>query len=471
MPAFLWLWKMHQDQYSSDTVPPAAGEARAILNLAIPLAVAHIAMVGMEVIDTIVAGQYSAQDLAGLAMGGSIWLILVLFMVGVLGAVLPRMARFYGADDGANVTGEVQQGMILAVTLGLIMTALSWIIPGWLPGLGAGDTETRIAQGYISIIGLGFPAIGVFIVVMNLLESHGLTRFIALTSLLILPLNLLLDYVFVFGVGPFEGMGGVGCAVTSASLYALWTVALCVYAAKHPKLKGYRVYQRWPGVDKQRIKAILGLGLPIGLMLLAEEGYFNISALLIAPLGVSSMGAHQITIQVAALVLMVGLCIGQATAIRASHSIGREDTRGVHQQLKVGLAMVLVFSLVSGALIMIWHDRVPGLFVRDAAVIALSASMLVFAPLFFVFDALQVWCIQVLRGFQDTRMPMLIQLTSYWAIGFPLGYSLGLTDLWGEQYGVFGFWAGFMCGVLLSAMFQARRLYRMVRQQVWLPAH
>ena len=83
-------------------VPHTAGEARAILSLAIPLAVAHIAMVGMEVIDTIVAGQYSAQDLAGLAMGGSIWLILVLFMVGVLGAVLPRMARFYGADDGAE---------------------------------------------------------------------------------------------------------------------------------------------------------------------------------------------------------------------------------------------------------------------------------------------------------------------------------------------------------------------------------
>ncbi|WP_458576057.1 MATE family efflux transporter [Aliamphritea spongicola] len=129
---------MLQDQYSSDTTPRTTGEARAILSLAIPLAVAHIAMVGMEVIDTIVAGQYSAQDLAGLAMGGSIWLILVLFMVGVLGAVLPRMARFYGADDGANVTGEVQQGMILAVVLGLIMTLLSWMIPGWLPGLGAG---------------------------------------------------------------------------------------------------------------------------------------------------------------------------------------------------------------------------------------------------------------------------------------------------------------------------------------------
>ncbi len=462
---------MLQTQYSTETPPSSAGEAKAILNLAVPLAVAHIAMVGMEVIDTIVAGQYSARDLAGLAMGGSIWLILVLFMVGLLGAVLPRMARFYGADDPENVTAEVQQGMILALALGVLMTVFSWLIPNWLPGLGAGETETRIAQGYIRIIGLGFPAIGVFIVIMNFLESHGLTRFIALTSLLILPLNLLLDYLFVFGIGPFEGMGGVGCAVTSASLYGIWTVALCVYAAKHPKLKGYRFYQRWPGIDFSRIKAILGLGLPIGLMLLAEEGYFNISALLIAPLGISSMGAHQITIQVAALVLMVGLCIGQATAIRTSHSIGRQDTRGVTRQLKTGLAMVLVFSLVSGLLIMVWHQAVPSLFVRDAAVIALSSAMLVFAPLFFFFDALQVWCIQVLRGFQDTRMPMMIQLTAYWVIGFPLGYSLGLTDLWGEQYGVFGFWAGFMCGVLLSALFQARRLYRMVRQQVWLPAH
>lgn len=459
---------MHQNQYSSVSSPSAGNEAKAILNLAVPLAVAHIAMVGMEVIDTIVAGQYSAQDLAGLAMGGNIWLILVLFMVGVLGAVLPRMARFHGADDKDNVVGEIQQGLILSVSLGFMMTALSWIIPGWLPALGAGDAETGIAQGYLKIIGLGFPAIGVFIVIMNLLESHSLTRFIALSSLCILPLNLLLDYVFVFGIGPFEGMGGVGCAITSASLYAVWTIALCVYAVKHPKLKAYRFYKRWPGIDVARIKAILGLGLPIGLMLLAEEGYFNISALLIAPLGVSSMGAHQITIQVAALVLMVGLCIGQATAIRASQSIGRQDTAGVSQQLSAGLGMIVVFSLVSGLLIMFWHQRVPALFVRDATVIALSAAMLVFAPLFFFFDALQVWCIQVLRGFQDTRMPMVIQLTAYWVIGFPLGYSLGLTDIWGEQYGVFGFWAGFMCGVLLSALFQSRRLYRMVRSKGWL---
>jgi len=254
-------------------------------------------------------------------------------------------------------------------------------------------------------------------------------------------------------------LGGVGCAWTTTSIYWFWAVACVIYTARHVDIKAYQIYDQWPSFDWSRWRAILALGVPISLSLLAEEGFFNVTALLIAPLGTEALGAHQITIQIVALVLMFGLGIGQATAICVAQSIGRADINAMFEHLKSGFMMIAVFGLVVGINVYVFRNELPILFTQDPGIAAISTAIMMLAPIYVLSDILQVWAAQTLRGYEDTKVPMVLQIISYWLIGFPLGYSLGVTSFWGENYGVYGFWIGFLCGILIGCCLLCTRLY------------
>lgn len=448
MSRAFWLTEIHQ-----------------ILRLAVPLIIAHVAYIGMGIIDTMMAGQVSGEDLAGLAVGGNIWLILEVAMGGLLSAMTPRIARFYGAKRSEDITHETRQGLLLGLLAGILTLLVMLAMIPFIPLLGTEAKVTTVAQEYTQIIAYSLPASAVCWVLFCLIEAHGLMRFVVITSLIALSLNLLLDYLLVFGKLGLPALGGVGCAWTTTLLYWLWAVACIVYAVKHPRLRDYRIFAALPRFDWQRWRAILALGLPISLSLLAEEGFFSVSALLIAPLGTDALGAHQITIQLVAVVLMFGLGCGQATAIRVAHSIGRGQTQAVQQHIIAGLGLVVTSGLSFGLLVFGSRQILPELFTQDTAIVAISSTIMLLAPLYLVFDVLQIWTAQSLRGFEDTKVPMLVQITAYWLIGFPLGYSLGNTEFWGQSYGIYGFWIGFLGGIMVGGSLLACRLYYRLRLQ------
>ncbi len=434
-------------------------EAFQLLRLAIPLIISHLAIIGMGVIDTIMAGQASAEDLAGLAIGGNIWLIIEVGMGGVLSALTPRIARFYGANQFKEITHDTQQALLLGGLLGTIaMMAMLAVVP-LLPLLGTEPKVTLIAQGYTQYIAYSLPVSGICWVLFGLLEGHGLLRFVVLSSLAALSLNLLFDYVFVFGKFGFPALGGIGCAITTTTIYWLWGLSCVLYTFKHKQLSRYQIYAHWPRFDWQRWRAILALGVPISLALLAEEGFFSITTLLIAPLGTEPLGAHQITIQIVSLILMLSLGCGQATAIRIAQSIGMGHTQRVYEHIRVAFTLIVSTGLIIGVGVFAFRSNLPKLFTQDAGIAEISTAIMLLAPAYLICDALQVWAAQTLRGFEDTKIPMLFQITSYWLIGFPLGYSLGSTTFWGENYGIYGFWFGFLGGVLIGSCLLCSRLY------------
>ena len=430
-----------------------------LLSLAIPLIIANIAMVGMEVIDTIMAGQASAEDLAGLAIGGNIWLVIEMAMYGVLSAITPRIARFYGDSNTFEITREAQQALLLASFLGIISMFVMLAAVPLIPYLGTSEQVTQIAQGYTEVIAYSLPISGIGWVIFGILEGHSLTRFIVLSSLVAVLLNFVLDYIFVFGKMGVPALGGIGCAWTTTTIYWLWGIAGIIYTAKHKKLKDYKIYSHWPRINFARWRAILALGLPISLAILAEEGFFSFSALLIAPLGTEPLGAHQITIQIVSLVLMFGLGIGQATSIYVAKSIGKSNPGLMKKYVKSGFRLIALFGTLVGVFVFIFRNELPQLFSQDAGITEISSALMLFAPFYLLLDVLQAWSAQTLRGFEDTKIPMFMQIISYWVIGFPLGYSLGATELWGNNYGIYGFWIGIFSGIFIGSCLLCLRLY------------
>jgi len=434
-------------------------EIRKIMHLAIPLIISNVAMISMEVIDTIMAGQASAEDLAGLAIGGNIWLFIEVAMGGLITAITPRIARFYGAKQLNEITTETQQALLLGGLLGALAMIIMFLIIPFIPLLGASAEVTIIAQDYTEIIAYSLIPSSIIWVLYCLLEGHGLLRFVVLSSLAVVVLNLIFDYIFVFGKLGFPALGGVGCAWTTTTIYVIWAAACILYVARHADTKSYQIFDHWPTVNWQRWKAILALGIPISMALIAEEGFFNVTALLIAPLGTDPLGAHQITIQIVAMILMCGLGIGQATAIIVAQSIGRTEFHRMIYHTRSGFAMVASTGLVVGIIIFIFRNELPMLFTQDLGIAAISTTIMLLAPIYLLSDILQVWAAQTLRGFEDTKIPMILQIISYWIIGFPLGYSLGATTFWGESYGIYGFWIGFLGGVSFGSCLLCIRLY------------
>jgi len=439
-------------------------EIRKILHLAIPLIISNVAMISMEVIDTIMAGQASAEDLAGLAIGGNIWLFIEVAMGGLITAITPRIARFYGANQLNEITTETQQALLLGGLIGALAMLFTLMIIPFIPLLGASAEVTLIAQGYTEVIAYSLIPSSVIWVLYCLLEGHGLLRFVVLSSLGVVILNIIFDYIFVFGKLGFPAMGGVGCAWTTTTIYVIWAVACIVYVVRHEGTRSYQIFANWPKINWQRWKAILALGLPISMALIAEEGFFNITTLLIAPLGTDALGAHQITIQIVALILMISLGIGQATAIFVAQSIGRTEFHRMIYHARAGFSLVASIGLAVGIIIFIIRDTLPMLFTQDLGIAVISTTIMLLAPLFLLSDVLQVWAAQTLRGFEDTKVPMIIQIISYWIIGFPLGYSLGATTFWGENYGIYGFWIGFLSGVFIGSCLLCTRLYLKVHR-------
>ncbi len=434
-------------------------ESRKILNLAIPLIITNLAFIMMGVIDTMMSGLASAEDLAGLAIGGNIWVFVELAMGGLITAITPRIARFFGANQFEDIKIETQQALMLAIIFGIFSLVILLISVPYFPLLGTSADVTVIAQGYTTIIAYSLPASAIIWVLFCLLEGHGILRFAVLSALVAVILNLIFDYIFVFGKLGFPAMGGIGCAWTTTIIYCLWAVACIYYTAKHKDIKPYGIYSHWPSFNWQRWREILALGLPISLALVAEEGSFNITALLIAPLGTEALGAHHITIQVVALIIMLGVGIGQATAIRIAQDIGRSQITKMSDHIKTSMSLVLLVGLFFGFVVYLFRNSIPMLFTNDLNIALISSTIMLFAPIYLLSDAMQIWAAQSLRGFEDTKVPMMLQLFSFWIIGFPLGYSLGVTSFWGENYGVYGFWVGILCGIVICCCLICSRLY------------
>lgn len=432
---------------------------RQILKLAVPLMIANISMIGMGVVDTIMAGQAGAEDLAGLAIGGNVWLIFEMTMWGIICAIQPRVARFYGAKESAEITQESQQGLMLAAFLGGISTIAILLFIPVVNHLGTDPEVTYIAKEYLQVIAFSLPISGLCWAVFAILEGHSMMRFVVWSSLVAVILNIIFDYIFVFGKLGAPAMGGVGCAWTTTIIYWLWGVSALVYLAKQKSLKSYSIFSSWTGVKLIRWRAICALGLPISLAILAEEGFFNITALMIAPLGTQALGAHQITITIVAIVGMVGFGVGQATAIVVAQSIGRKSYTDVNTQLGAGVVMILSFGVTIGLCVFASRGVLPTLFTADSSIAVISSAIMVFAPIYLVLDVLLVWVAQSLRGFEDTKIPMLLLFVAYWLIGFPMGYSLALTEFWGQSYDIYGFWFGLFAGISLGCALMCTRLY------------
>lgn len=445
-------------------IPCNWSEVKQLVWLSLPLIAGQLAQTGMGVVDTIMAGDVSTQDLAGVALGAAVWLPTFLFMSGVLLALTPSIAQSVGKQDNASAKANLMQGVWLAWLLSaLTMTGLNFV-PKILSLLQLEPKVYQVAVDYLMALAWGaLPAL-LFQVIRFFHEAHGVTQLTMYLSILGFLVNIPLNALFVYGAGPIPAMGGVGCGVATSAVYLLMATAGWLLFRYHHRYAAYRLENRlWARPVWSKLSQLLWVGVPIGWAILFEVGLFTFIAFLVTPLGTDALAAHQVAISFTAIVFMLPLSLAMALTIRVGQLVGA----GAHVQVRESISAALWLALCLGSVIavMTWifSDHIVRLYTQDMAVALIATSLLWMAALYQISDAIQVVCAGALRGIGDTAAVMWITLISYWCIGLPIGYYLcygAWNSYSGSWLGVEGFWLSFVIGLTIAAIGLSWRVYQ-----------
>jgi len=441
-------------------------ELRSLLALALPVMIGQLAYTAMGFVDAVMAGSVSPRDLAAVALGNSIWIPVYLLMTGILSATTPKVAQRYGAGQTTEIGAVVRQSLWLALAVGLTASMLLLNAKPVLHLMKVDPELIEPCMQYLGGIAFGMPATALFYVLCCFSDGLGRTRPHMVLGLCGLALNIPLNYIFIYGHFGVPAMGGVGCGWTTAIV--IWAILLGMagWVRRATIYKASKVFGLFEWPQWTVIKRLLDVGLPIGIAVFAEASIFAVIALLIGSLGSNVVAGHQIALNFSSLVFMIPFSLGMAVTVRVGQALGRDEPRDARFSAGVGMGAALVYACFSASMMMLLREQIATIYTADPVVIQMAASLIVFAALFQFSDAIQVTAAGALRGYQDTRVAMVLTLFAYWGIGLPVGYMRGLTDLLGAANGPSGLWQGLIVGLTCAALMLSIRLTRSARKRI-----
>ncbi len=433
-----------------------------LLKMAAPLFVAQIALMMQGIIDTLMAGRLSAEDVAGIGLGASIYFSVYIGLMGVQLGLVPICARHYGAGDTQAIGLEVRQGYWLALVLAVPGCVVLGFTDLWLAVASPPDEVAAVTRPYLAAAAVGLPAALLFrnFHALAVATSRpGLVMGLNLAMLVLkIPANLL--FMHGFSVGAWltvPAMGGAGCGVATALLAWITVVAAALMLGFEPGLRRYRaLVPARPSVTW--LRRVLKLGLPIGATQLVEVTSFTFMAIFLARQEAVVGASHQIAARLAGLTYMIGLALGTATSTLAAQALGAGSPPRARDIALTGLRLGAWAGLFAMALLFGFREPLAALFSTDPAVVAMAIPLVVVVCVFHFFDSAQTQITLVLRAWHVTGAPMFVHLAALWGVGLGGGwwltYAYPATGGPGSQWlsGAAGFWvAGAVALALATA--------------------
>ncbi len=440
-------------------------ESRALLALAWPIVIAHLAQIGTGVVDTIMAGHYHSSDLAAVAIGYNIWLPLYLFVIGVSLGATYIIAQHAGAGRTSEIRNSLPQALWLALALGLVVGPICFGAAPLLNALGLDPNTSAKSLGYLQAVALGLPAAALFEALRCHGQGVGVMRPFAAASVVTFLANIPLNYALMYGRWGLPELGAAGCGWATAVSMWLGAAVLCFYMTRAAALQAYMPPWRLVAPRLDAIGEIVRLGLPLGFTLFLEVAFFSVIALCIATLGEVAVGAHQVAYSMWDIVYMPLISFGSALAIRLGHAIGAGDRAALNLSIRCGIGMTMLVGVLGMALLLSSPALLVSLFTSDAEIAAMAVILVRLAALFILIDAAQVAASYSLRAFKDTRFAFFALCLSYWLIALPLGYWRGIMHADNALAGTVAFWQSMIAGITVTSVLVFARLYRTLRKQ------
>ncbi|WP_043129877.1 MATE family efflux transporter [Aeromonas media] len=433
-------------------------EAKQLVRLASPILVAQVAQIAMNFVDTVMAGQVSAVDLAAVSVASSFWLPIILLVQGIIMALTPIVSQLNGARKRDEIRPAVHQGFWLALMVTPIAMLALYFSPLALQFMDVDPVMAEKTAGYLHAILWGLPAFVLFQVLRNFSEGLSHTMPTMVIGFVGLAVNIPANYIFIHGHFGMPKLGGVGCGVATAIVLWAMLLAMIAYVKLSPHFKKINLFAQLASPNGSRIWRLFRLGFPIAMAIFCEVTLFTVVALMLAPFGAETVASHQIALNFSSLVFMLPLSIGVGVTIRVGHSIGEGQPEQARVAARTGLMLGMAVAAGTAALTVLLREPIAGIYTDDLQVITLAATLLFFAAIYQISDSVQVVAAAALRGYKDTQAIFYITIIAYWGMGLPTGMILGLTDWVVPRMGPQGFWVGFIVGLTGAALMLGARL-------------
>ncbi|AQQ52225.1 MATE family efflux transporter [Planococcus lenghuensis] len=415
-----------------------------------PIMVTQLSLYAMNLVDTMMSGRVGTEDLAGVAIGSSLWMPVFTGINGVLLAVTAIVAQLSGSAQKEKIASFVTQSLYLAVIIAILVIAAGSFLLN--PILTFMDLEPEVH--YISfhyLVGLSIGIMPLFIanVLRNFFDGQGYTTITMYITVLAVPFNVLLNYGLIFGNFGLPALGGIGAGYATAITFWIMLAFSIWMTFRLPKVRNYRLFRMWPAPSVKAWKEQLVIGIPIGLSIFFESSIFSVVTLLVGILFTTvTIAANQIALSFTSLIFMIPLSISMALTIVVGYSVGGGKLQNAKEYGKMGVLGGIGFLAVNAVFLIFFRESIAQFYTTDPAVIALAGQFFIIAILYQLSDAAQAGLQGVLRGYKDVQLPFWIALVSYWVIGIPTGYVLAaFTDL-----GPFGLWIGISLGLTAAAI-------------------
>jgi len=430
-------------------------EIRRTLHLATPVIIGQLAVFSMNFVDTVMSGRLPNRDiaLAALGIGGAVWSSMLMFVLGTLMVVQPSVAQLDGALKRREAAAQTRQALWIAVALALPFFLICYFSEPLLAAFRIDPAIVPTAAAYLRAMSWGAPGLSLVFLLRFFSEGTGHTRPTMLYGVTGALLNVPLNYVLMFGKLGVPAMGTVGVGYATSIVIWLQFLMLFVYIRTHRHYEPFELMSHLERPDWGEIWGLLKVGVPIAVAIFVEGSLFVMAALLIGRLGPVPAAAHLIAINFAALVFMIPVGLSSAISIRVGNAVGRGDPDGARYAGLIGIMIILGIQTVGAICMLFFPEAIVRLYTDDPVIAPLAVSLLFYAAVFQYPDGLQMVASGALRGFKDTRMPVVYMVISFWIVGLTLGYHLTFA----RGMGPAGMWVGMIAGLSVAAVLLLRR--------------
>lgn len=420
-----------------------------------PILITQLALFSMNFFDTMMSGNVSSDDLAGVAIGSSLWVPIFTGLTGILMAITPIVAHHLGANNKDEVPFSVLQGIYLSIILAIIVIVGGTLVVNPILSLMSLDSNVEsIARDYLIALAFGIFPLFSYTIIRSFIDALGHTRVTMIITLLSLPINIFFNYILIFGKLGFPQLGGVGAGVASTITYWVILFISIYFVQRMAPFTDYEIFKRWIPISFKTWKEILKIGVPSGLAVFCETSIFAAVTLLMSKYSTATIAAHQAAINFASFVYMVPLSISIALTITIGFEVGAKRLNDAKKYSYLGISSGLFFGIIASLLLYIFNKQIGMLYTNETEVLELITHFLIYAIFFQMSDAIGTPIQGALRGYKDVNVTFLLAFISFWIIGLPSGYVLANYT----TFGPFGYWMGLIIGLATGAVFLFIRL-------------
>ncbi|MGJ8714452.1 MULTISPECIES: MATE family efflux transporter [Maribacter] len=432
-------------------------EFRYNIKLSVPVILGMLGHTFVQLADNIMVGQLGTAELAAVSLGNSFVFIAMSLGIGFSTAITPLVAEADGAGNKENAKSALKHGLVLCTVLGLTLFGLILLAKPVMYAMKQPIEVVELALPYLDLVAFSLVPLIIFQAFKQFSEGLSQTKYPMYATIVANIINILLNYLLIFGNFGFPEMGIVGAAIGTLVSRFFMVFYLWFILKTKEKFKYYVTGFNFAKIEKTVMKKIVELGFPSSLQMFFEVGIFTSAVWLSGVLGKNAQAANQIALNLSSMTFMFGMGLGIAAMIRVGNQKGLTNFKELRRIAQSIFLLTFLLEIIFAALFLIGRHWFPSLyldiddmtnFADNTEVLVIAAELLLVAAFFQISDGIQVVVLGALRGLQDVKIPTVITFISYWLIGFPVSYYLCLhTDLKST-----GIWIGLLTGLTASAI-------------------